>query len=200
MFFLKKEEEVELVINRSRFVGKSLEVRSREEVKERLHEVMKLFPGATHYCYAFRIGENTVEEFSSDAGEPPGSAGRPILGAIRRGDFTDTMVVVVRFFGGKKLGIRGLIDAYGKTAQLVLEKSGKKAYREIEFLIKIDPVYFSLVVNQLVEVVQDKQLLSIYPDRGEVHLRISQSEEEKIKEILEEGERTGKILEGRRVR
>ena len=109
-----------------------------------------------------------------------GSAGRPILGAIRRGDFTDTMVVVVRFFGGKKLGIRGLIDAYGKTAQLVLEKSGKKAYREIEFLVKIDPVYFSLVVNQLVEVVQDKQLLSIYPDR-EVHLRISQSEEEKNK-------------------
>ena len=87
-----------------------------------------------------------------------------------------------------------------ENTQLVLEKSGKKAYREIEFLVKIDPVYFSLVVNQLVEVVQDKQLLSIYPDRGEVHLRISQSEEEKIKEILEEGERTGKILEGRRVR
>ncbi len=200
MFFLKKEEEVELVINRSRFVGKSLEVRSGEEVKERLQEVMKLFPGATHYCYAFRIGEERVEEFSSDAGEPPGSAGRPILGAIRRGDFTDTMVVVARFFGGKKLGIRGLIDAYGKTAQLVLEKSGKKEYREIEFLVKIDPVYFSLVVNQLVEVVQDKQLLSVYPDRGEVHLRISQSEEEKIKEILQEGKGTGKILEGRRVK
>ncbi|MDI3543473.1 MAG: hypothetical protein PWP57_1078 [Candidatus Atribacteria bacterium] len=200
MFFLQREEEVELVINRSRFVGKSLEVRSREEAKEKLHEVMKLFPGATHYCYAFRVGENPVEEFSSDAGEPPGSAGRPILGAIRRGDFTDTLVVVVRFFGGKKLGIRGLIDAYGKTAQLVLEKSGKKEYREIEFLVKINPVYFSLVVNQLVEVIQDKQLLSIYPDRGEVQLRISQSEEAKIKAILQEGERTGKILEGRRIK
>ncbi|HXL01834.1 MAG TPA: YigZ family protein [Candidatus Atribacteria bacterium] len=200
MFFLQREEEVELVINRSRFVGRSLEARSREEVKEKLHEVMELFPGATHYCYAFRIGEDTVEEFSSDAGEPPGSAGRPILGAIRRGDFTDTLVVVVRFFGGKKLGIRGLIDAYGKTAQLVLEKSGKKKHREIEFLVKINPVYFNLVVNQLVEVIQDRRLLSIYPDRGEVQFRISQSEETKIKEILQEGERTGKVLEGRKVK
>ncbi len=60
-------------------------------------------------------------------------------------------------------------------------------------MVKIDPVYFSLVVNQLVEVVQDKQLLSIYPDRGEVHLRISQSEEEKIKKFLRKEKGQGKF-------
>jgi uncharacterized YigZ family protein len=80
---------------------------------------------ATHNCYAYRIGtsEHALEYFN-DHGEPNGTAGKPILGAIQRLGLTNVVVVVTRYFGGKKLGVRGLIEAYGGAATSTLEKAG----------------------------------------------------------------------------
>ncbi len=114
----------ELKISKSRFIGNVRIVRSREAMRCFLKEISDQHKQATHNCWAYRIGATSVEEHYSDDGEPSGTAGKPILGAILRKDLTNTLVVVTRYYGGIKLGVRGLIEAYGSTASLVLESSG----------------------------------------------------------------------------
>lgn len=115
----------EIVIERSRFIGHCKEITTEEAAKTFVTEIRALHPQATHNCYAYRIGnsERPIEYFN-DHGEPSGTAGKPILGAIQRLNLTNTVVVVTRYFGGKKLGVRGLIEAYGQTATRVLEIAG----------------------------------------------------------------------------
>lgn len=85
-----------------------------------LDEVKTQHPGASHYCYAFILGHDGNEQRASDDGEPGNSAGQPILRQILSLDVVNVLVVVVRFYGGKKLGIPGLIHAYGESASLAL--------------------------------------------------------------------------------
>jgi uncharacterized YigZ family protein len=114
----------ETSIERSRFIGHCLEIACEVEAKSFVTQIRAEHPQATHNCYAYRIGlgENPLEYFN-DHGEPSGTAGKPILGAIQRLNLTNVAVVVTRYFGGKKLGVRGLIEAYGGTATLVLEQA-----------------------------------------------------------------------------
>lgn len=115
----------ELVIERSRFIGHCFEVATEEYAKKIIAQIREEHARANHNCFAYRIGHSaTPTEYFNDHGEPNGTAGKPILGAITRLKLTDTLVVVTRYFGGKKLGVRGLIDAYGQTATNVLEQSG----------------------------------------------------------------------------
>jgi uncharacterized YigZ family protein len=115
----------EIVIERSRFIGHCLEVDAEEAAKSFINQIRAQHSQATHNCYAYRIGsgEHPLEYFN-DHGEPSGTAGKPILGAIGRLNLTNTVVVVTRYFGGKKLGVRGLIEAYGQAATTVLEEAG----------------------------------------------------------------------------
>lgn len=122
---VQKTESAELTVERSRFIGHCREVASETGAKDFIAEIRSEHAQATHNCYAYRIGagENPLEYYN-DHGEPTGTAGKPILGAIQRLNLVNVVVVVTRYFGGKKLGVRGLIEAYGKTATLVLEKAG----------------------------------------------------------------------------
>jgi len=107
----------EINVKRSRFIGSSQRCESEEEAKSFIRAVSQEHASASHSCWAYRISLPGREVANySDAGEPHGSAGQPILGAIDRLELKDVVVVVTRYFGGVKLGIRGLIDAYGETA------------------------------------------------------------------------------------
>lgn len=120
------QAEVELRFQRSVFIGCAKEVATEAEAAEFIAERQKLHRAATHNCFAYRLGLPPREvTYYSDAGEPSGTAGRPILGAISRLGLTNVVVVVTRYFGGKKLGVRGLIEAYGETARRVLEEAGR---------------------------------------------------------------------------
>lgn len=94
-----------------------------EQAEKRLSEIRDNHPTATHHCYAFRVDPSVISEHSQDDGEPSGTAGMPILNAMRSANIVDAIVVVVRYYGGTKLGKSGLIDAYGKAAQLVIDQS-----------------------------------------------------------------------------
>lgn len=120
------QAEVELRFERSVFIGCAKEVATEAEAADFISARQKLHRRATHNCFAYRLGLPPREiTYYSDAGEPSGTAGRPILGAISRLGLTNVAVVVTRYFGGKKLGVRGLIEAYGQTARRVLEEAGQ---------------------------------------------------------------------------
>lgn len=125
-FEIKNEKEYEYVVKRSRFIAHTYKVYSEDEVKENLDEMKKLFYKANHHCYAFHIKGNIDLFRYSDNGEPNNSAGLPIYHSILKHEVTNVLVIVSRIFGGTKLGIPGLIEAYGETALTALKLSGRE--------------------------------------------------------------------------
>ena len=107
----------------SKFIGIILPIENIEEVKKYLQEIKKEYYDATHHCYAYLLGINKEVQFDSDAGEPAGSAGKPILNTLLSYDITDTLAVVIRYYGGTKLGIPGLINAYKTVTQLAIQNN-----------------------------------------------------------------------------
>jgi uncharacterized YigZ family protein len=118
---IRAEVRLETKVQGSRFIGIALPVRTRDETAAALKAIKKEFFDATHHCFAYRLGAGGVQFRSSDDGEPGGTGGRPILTALERKGISDAMVVVVRYFGGTKLGIPGLGRAYGQAADAALD-------------------------------------------------------------------------------
>ena len=105
----------------SKFIALVFPIKNKEDFKLALQEVKNQHPKANHYCFAYKIGLDNTNFRSSDAGEPNGSAGKPILNAIESKNITDVLIIVVRYFGGTLLGVPGLINAYKTTASLALQ-------------------------------------------------------------------------------
>lgn len=105
----------------SRFIAYVQPVQSADNFKAALNEIKKLHPKASHHCFAYRLGNSGNVYRVTDAGEPSGTAGRPILGQIDSKGLTNVLVVVVRYFGGTLLGVPGLINAYKSAAALALQ-------------------------------------------------------------------------------
>ena len=107
----------------SKFFGYAFPVATEEEIKEILDRLRKEHFAARHWCYAYQIGTEKIQYRTNDDGEPNNSAGMPIYGQIQSFEVTNVLVVVVRYFGGIKLGVGGLISAYKTAAQMALENS-----------------------------------------------------------------------------
>jgi uncharacterized YigZ family protein len=122
-FSIASPIDVELTTQRSRFIASLRHVENRPEFDAALKDIISSYPKATHYCWGYRFFESPVIEHSSDAGEPAGTAGRPILGALKKHSLQNVMAVVTRYFGGIKLGVKGLIAAYGNSTLLAIERS-----------------------------------------------------------------------------
>ncbi len=130
----------ELTVERSRFIGHCRETATEAEAKAFIAQIREEHSQANHNCYAYRIGSGANPlEYYNDHGEPSGTAGKPILGAIQRLDLINVVVVVTRYFGGKKLGVRGLIEAYGQAATLALKEAGA--------IVKVPKFKATLVYN-----------------------------------------------------
>lgn len=115
----------ETKVQRSRFLGFCFPAGGRDEVEKILEEIRRAHHDARHLCYAWRVGVGDLAaEKRNDDGEPSGSAGEPILNAIRRAGLTDVVVAVARWFGGVKLGTGGLGRAYGEAADLAVADAG----------------------------------------------------------------------------
>ena len=119
----KPSEETLFKDRNSKFFGYAFPVFSEEDIKERLEELRKQHHTARHHCYAWQLGTENIRFRANDDGEPSNSAGQPIYGQIQAFDVTNILIVSVRYFGGTKLGVGGLINAYRNSAQLALEAS-----------------------------------------------------------------------------
>lgn len=116
---LKEEFIHEIVIEKSRFITYLNRAFSEAEARDYIMKIKKMHPDATHHCTAFIIGDNQIQR-SNDDGEPSGTAGVPMLEALKKNDMTDIVAIVVRYFGGIKLGAGGLIRAYSKSISQAL--------------------------------------------------------------------------------
>jgi len=120
-FTIEKTATAEYKDRGSKFIAYAFPVKNTDDVKESLLVVKKEHPKATHHCFAYRLGTDGLQFRASDDGEPSGTAGKPILGQIDSKQLTDTIVIVVRYFGGTLLGAPGLINAYKMATALVLQ-------------------------------------------------------------------------------
>lgn len=112
---------VEIIINKSRFIGFLTRLTCENDIKNTLDNISKEHKKATHICYAYVYNVDKVLEKFSDDGEPKGTAGAPIMNVLKKRKCQNTLIAVVRYFGGIKLGAGGLIRAYSKTAGSLFE-------------------------------------------------------------------------------
>lgn len=110
----------------SKFTGFLFPVSSKRKFENKLKKLISKYPDATHHCYGWRINPHQIKEFAQDDGEPSGTAGPPILNQLRSYQTVNCGCIVVRYYGGTKLGKSGLIQAYGKAARECLEQASFK--------------------------------------------------------------------------
>lgn len=139
----------------SKFYGFAFPVTNEADVKECLEVVKKTHYSARHYCYAYQLGIENVKYRVNDDGEPNNSAGMPIYGQIQSFEITNILIVVVRYFGGTKLGVGGLINAYKIAAQITLEAS--------EIVEKTIDVFYQLnfeydMMNKVMRILKEKDI------------------------------------------
>ena len=138
----------------SKFLSFAWPVHDEEQIRGHLEALRKEYYDATHHCYAWRLGPQGERFRANDDGEPSGTAGRPILGQMLSREVTDCLVVVVRYFGGTKLGVPGLIAAYKESAAVVLA-AAQIVERTVDRRVEIEFSY--LVMNDVMRVVKEEQ-------------------------------------------
>lgn len=139
----------------SKFFGYAFPINHEDNIKPILEDLRKNNHGAVHFCYAFQIGTNPVYYRANDDGEPSNSAGMPIYGQIQSFEVTNILVVVVRYFGGVKLGVGGLISAYKTSAQMTLAEA-EIIEKTIDLTYKISFDYKNM--NKVMRVIKEKNL------------------------------------------
>ena len=138
----------------SKFLAFAWPVRSEEEIRLHLDDLRKRYYDATHHCYAWRLGPDGAAWRANDDGEPSGTAGKPILGQLQSRSVTNTLVVVVRYFGGTKLGVPGLIAAYKEAAADVLD-AAEIVERTVDCIVRVDFPYIAM--NEIMRVVKEER-------------------------------------------
>lgn len=185
-YALAGEGEAQIREKMSRFIGFAIPVSSSEEARQKIKEYQNLYHDARHVCWAYVIGPDRSEWQLNDNGEPSGTAGKPILGQLNSTGVTDAVVIVVRYFGGIKLGTPGLIAAYRETARAAIEAAGiREMHAMKDFRVEV-PYVVADSVMRLVKsdpdiIVRDQQFdnlchlsLSVRLDRWpEIENRIS---------------------------
>ena len=170
----------------SKFLGYAFPVTSKEEIKAHLEEVKKAHFSARHWCYAWQLGYGTNQRYrANDDGEPNNTAGIPIYGQIQSFELTNILVIVVRYFGGIKLGVGGLVQAYKTTAQLTLQE----AETEEKLITEELRIHFDYpLMNKVMRVVKEQNLnitQQLLTEDCELHLAIRQSDYQRMQELFE---------------
>lgn len=163
----------------SKFFGYAFPISKDEEVKLFLEQLKLKHPTAGHFCYAWQLGEETIRFRANDDGEPNNSAGQPIYGQLQSFDMTNILVVSVRYFGGTKLGVGGLIQAYKYSAQLTLE-SVAVVERTIDVSYQL--IFDYPLMNKVMRIVKEKNIHILEQDLGincvyRIAVRKSEAEE-----------------------
>ena len=179
----------------SKFLAFAFPTDSEEAVRERLEELRKTYYDARHHCYAYRLGHDGEHFRANDDGEPGHSAGDPILGQIKSRDLTNTLVVVIRYFGGTKLGVSGLITAY-KTAAAEALDNNEVVRHEITQLVRFTFPYEEM--NKVMKLCKDLDLQikeQAYTEQCIVEARVVVSKTQELEGRLDLMQKTGSQIQ-----
>ncbi len=183
---VKPSEEIIFKDRGSKFLAYAYPLTNEDKVKEIVEELKKSHHKARHWCYAWQLGVEKVTFRVNDDGEPNNSAGQPIYGQILSKELTNVLVVVVRYFGGTKLGVGGLVNAYKTAAQLTLDAS--------EVIEKTIDIHFKLVfdypyMNNVMRIVKEYDLRLIQQKMEmncEFEIAIRKNEAKKMEQVFSE--------------
>lgn len=192
-YTIAKEGEGKYTEKMSRFLSFAVPVNDAEEAKAKVKEFQNRYHDSRHVCWAYMIGSERTQWQLNDNGEPSGTAGKPILGQINSRELTDVLVVVVRYFGGIKLGTSGLIQAYKEAASLALDDAGRDELHE-KTILKVAFGYESM--DGIMRVVKSEDVNIVakkFDNLCEIILEVKKDDEERIKNFLVD--RGGNLLE-----
>ena len=178
--------ESKLLVKKSRFIGLGTSIDTIAAVKDSLNLVRTNYPNAAHYCYGYSIGlGDEKREYATDAGEPVNTAGSPILSAVSTSGLSNIICVVVRYYGGIKLGIGGLIRAYGQCARDCLNHAEIKTqilYRVLQVRVPYEQIGSALNLCRRLK----GRVLNVESDQyATLHLQIRQREVTAFRENLQ---------------
>lgn len=182
---IKEKAEGTYSEKRSKFLAFAIPVSTVDEIKQLVAEYQKKYYDARHVCYAYMLGAERTEFRTNDNGEPSGTAGKPILGQINSNELTNILIIVVRYFGGIKLGTSGLIIAYRMAAAEAINAAEiieKTVDEDVTFMFEYP------LMNDVMKVVKDlePEIVSQQFDMDcQMTLRIRKGEMERLKERLE---------------
>lgn len=177
----KPSEETLLKEKGSKFVGYAFPIETEEMAMAYLESIREKHKNARHFCYAYQLGTEQIYFRANDDGEPSNTAGMPIYGQIQSIDLTNVLVVVVRYFGGTKLGVGGLISAYKNSAKMALEIS-EIIEKTIDSFYEIRFDYKD--INKVMRIIKEKNL-TIVEQHLELNCQIVVSVRKSLEEILE---------------
>jgi uncharacterized YigZ family protein len=181
---IKKKSEGYFRDRGSKFYAFAFPVETEDEIKEYLDELRKKYYDARHHCYAYQLGAEKTSYRINDDGEPSSSAGKPIFGRIQSHDLTNILIVVIRYFGGVKLGVPGLINAYKTAAEeaILKNKIETKTINEVYEL-----TYEYPLMNEVMRIVKDDKVNMIFQEfemTCRIHISIRRSEAKAIEDKL----------------
>lgn len=179
----------------SKFIGYAYPIKNEDEVKVIIDALKSQHHKARHWCYAWQLGVESIQYRINDDGEPNNSAGQPIYGQILSKNLTNILIVVVRYFGGTKLGVGGLVNAYKTAAQLAIDSSKIVSrtinthfvlnfeYRYMNNVMRIIKEKKAIIVNQEMNLDCQFEISVRKKNSGEVRLAFEELRQIKIKEI-----------------
>ena len=176
---IKSSNRAEIKVLGSRFIATTFPVLMKWDAEQALERTRKELWDATHNCYAYRFGVDGAQFRFNDDGEPGGSAGKPILSAIDKFGLTDVLVVVTRYFGGRKLGVGGLVRAYGEAAALALTKAETLVKYKTDIISATFPHSHISNVMHVVVRIGAKMVETTYEEdvHAKIEIRLSRVEE-----------------------
>ena len=183
-FTIKEQSSGSYRESGSRFISYAFPVHDEDGIKDLLDQYRKEYHDATHLCFAYALSGPPPVYKAHDAGEPKHSAGDPILNQVRSMGLTNILVMVIRYFGGTKLGISGLINAYKTAAHSALDNASiVKQYLTDDIVLKFDPAVTGEVMKTLAK--QKSRILDQkFTSSSEIRLKVLQSKSGELKEHL----------------
>lgn len=174
--------EHEYQVKKSRFIARVVPVTSREDVNTAVRGARDDYPDARHHCWAYLLGKpaDAASAGMNDDGEPAGTAGKPILNVLQYGHLGDVLVIVIRYFGGIKLGAGGLVRAYGSATQMALERAPAETRRELQQFTASGDFSVEQPLRHWLAGVDGQLLLVEYGEQVEISLAVPAAKADKL--------------------
>ncbi|HPR18737.1 MAG TPA: YigZ family protein [Candidatus Cloacimonadota bacterium] len=192
-YSVEQDRDVEIKIKRSIFIAHLHFAETMKDAKDFISSIAAEHKTANHNCWAYIVGDKGEMFHSSDAGEPGGTAGQPMLNALKKHDMTKIVAVVTRYFGGIKLGVPGLIEAYGKSVEEAINSQPLKKlvkYQEYNITTTYD---FAEILKHRINAMNAEILNIEYTADVAMQIRIEEHLKEELENYLDEMNKSGRI-------